>query len=96
MPAAPLELLARLKFLRGTWLDIFGYTAHRRRERALRDRYLRLIDEVLAAPGAMEEASALLSLPETVRGYEGIKDRSIAAAMADLKVGARVEAAPGA
>src|SRR5262249_40356908 len=45
--------LARLKFLRGTALDPFGYTAERKAERQLVCDYETLIDELLAklSPG---------------------------------------------
>jgi indolepyruvate ferredoxin oxidoreductase len=79
LPAWPLKILARLKFIRGTAFDIFGYTAHRRRERSLIDWYLRLIDDALASPGS--PARDLLNAPDSIRGYESIKDRSIAAAL---------------
>ncbi len=37
-----------MKCLRGTPLDIFGYAAHRRQERALIDWYRDLIEQVMA------------------------------------------------
>jgi indolepyruvate ferredoxin oxidoreductase len=82
MPATPLRVLARLKFLRGTPFDVFGYTAHRRRERGLIDWYIRLIEDVLTrlTPETVSEALELLSIPDSIRGYERIKDRSIDAA----------------
>jgi indolepyruvate ferredoxin oxidoreductase len=41
------RLLAKLKGLRGTAFDPFGYTAERREERALIREYEGLIDELL-------------------------------------------------
>src|SRR5258708_29667359 len=40
-------LLAKLKFLRGTALDPFGYTAERKAERQLVSDYEMLLDELL-------------------------------------------------
>jgi indolepyruvate ferredoxin oxidoreductase len=75
----PLRILARLKVLRGTPLDIFGMTAHRREERRLAEWYRKLIEDIIATltpetlPGALE----LAALPEQIRGYEQIKQESI-------------------
>ena len=68
-------VLAKLKSLRGTPLDLFGYTEERRRERALRERYLALVDELAASLRAdnREVALKLAQLPDQVRGYGHIK-----------------------
>ena len=42
------RVLAKLKGLRGTALDVFGRTAERRRERALIGEYETLVDELLS------------------------------------------------
>ena len=67
--------LARLKGLRGTPLDVFGYTQERRRERALRDRYLAFARELSASLELHNKAAALklAQLPEQVRGYGHVK-----------------------
>lgn len=84
---APLRLLARLKSLRGTAFDPFGYTAERKMERALIDWYEGLIEEMLARLPAQEPASllALARAPMDIRGYGPVKE----AAVAEVK--ARVE-----
>jgi len=71
----PLRMLSWLKVLRGTPLDIFGMTAHRREERSLAAWYRALVEEVIATqpPNALE----ILELPELIRGYEGLKEESI-------------------
>lgn len=71
--------LAKLKGLRGTALDVFGYTQERKDERQLIEDYLRLLDEVCANvnPDNQELAVQLLSLPEKIRGYGHVKDASI-------------------
>ena len=68
-------LLARLKSLRGTAFDPFGYTEERRRERALRDRYLDFT-QLLAAHLDADNKGAALTLaqwPEQIRGYGHVK-----------------------
>ncbi len=78
------KLLAPLRRLRGTPFDIFGYTAERRRERALIAEYERAIETLLA--GLDDEnhklAVEIASLPEHIRGYGHIKARSIEQAKA--------------
>ena len=76
-----LRILAALKPIRGTFLDVFGYTAHRRQERALIDWYCGLIEEVLSRPNS-ESARELACLPDQIRGYEKIKEESIRVAHA--------------
>lgn len=68
-------VLARLKGLRGSALDAFGYTEERRRERRLLADYEALLEEVLAGIGTRprEIAEALLALPDDVRGFGHVK-----------------------
>ena len=77
-----LVLLSRLKGLRGTRLDPFGYTEARRLERALVGWYCGLIEEVLLA--LTEESYGLAveiaELPDGIRGYEHVKEASAATA----------------
>jgi indolepyruvate ferredoxin oxidoreductase len=72
----PLKMLAALKGLRGGPFDIFGYAKHRRMERELIGWYRHLITQVVEQehPLALEIAA----LPEQIRGYEQIKEASIA------------------
>ncbi len=76
----PLKMLASMKGLRGTPLDIFGYSAHRREERALiawyRDLIAKLMDQLTEENAA--KAIEIASLPDQIRGYERIKEDSIA------------------
>jgi len=78
----PLRVLARMKGLRGTALDVFGYHPHRRRERALIGEYEALIDHVLAnlGPGNHAHAVELANIHGAIRGYDVVKEASIAAA----------------
>ena len=78
------RVLAKMKRLRGTALDIFGKTAERRMERQLITDYEALIDELLPHLAAHNHAIAvdLASIPEHIRGYGHVKDRHLVAAKA--------------
>lgn len=73
-------VLSKLKGLRGTALDVFGYGAHRRTERALIGEYEALIDTVLAGLNAdnLEAATELAATAQKVRGFDVVKDKAIA------------------
>ena len=76
----PLLMLKSMKGLRGTRLDVFGASAHRRQERALIGWYRSLIGEVMAraTPDNLAQALEIAALPDQIRGYEKIKEESIA------------------
>ena len=71
-----------MKGLRGTRLDIFGYSAERRLERTLIADYERLVDEIIAGLDQDRHGVAveLASLPEQIRGYGHIKTAHLATA----------------
>ena len=75
------KLLAKLKGLRGGALDLFGYSAERRTERALIDEYCTTLDEVLAQLTSNNHAIALelARLPEQIRGFGHVKARHLVA-----------------
>ena len=81
------RLLYAARWLRGTVLDIFGATRHRRLERALFDWYRELLYRAIdrldaeSAPLVVEAAK----LPDSIRGYEGVKERTIATAKTRAK-----------
>jgi indolepyruvate ferredoxin oxidoreductase len=79
------RFLARLKGLRGTALDIFGYTEERRTERKLIADYEAMLTEVLdgLTPDNHTVAVGLAAIPEKIRGFGHIKMRNLAAAKAD-------------
>jgi indolepyruvate ferredoxin oxidoreductase len=79
------RLLAKLKFLRGTALDPFGYSAERKTERALIRDYEVLLDEVLAklTPDNHHLAVGLAAIPEKIRGFGHVKQRHLKTAKAD-------------
>ena len=80
--AGAFRLLTRFKGLRGTPLDVFGYTEERRSERALIDSYRASIEEVIAALNAANHAAAieLARIPEQIKGYGHVKERHLLAA----------------
>ncbi len=73
------HVLAKMKCLRGTPLDVFGYAEHRRLERTLITDYERMIDEVLVGLTADNYAVAvqLAALPEQIRGFDTVKDGNV-------------------
>jgi indolepyruvate ferredoxin oxidoreductase len=74
--------VAMLKFLRGTPLDLFGYSDERREERAAIDAYKETILELLASLNQdnLELAVQIASIPENIRGYGHVKARHVASA----------------
>jgi len=90
-------LLAKLKGLRGTWLDIFGRTDERRMERALIGEYEQTVQSLLQGLTRENHAIAveIASLPESIRGYGHIKAKAVDAARRKRgELLARYEAAP--
>lgn len=73
------KLLARLKVLRGTRLDIAGCTAERKAERQLVVDYLGTIQAILRdlTPANHGIAVELAALPDRIRGYGHVKERNI-------------------
>jgi indolepyruvate ferredoxin oxidoreductase len=81
---AAFGMLAKMKFLRGTALDVFGYTAERRTERALIGDYRDTISGLLSKLSAdkLSQAVAIASIPEEIRGFGHVKERHLHAAKA--------------
>jgi indolepyruvate ferredoxin oxidoreductase len=77
-------VLAALRRTRGTWLDVFGKTPHRRAERQRIDDYERLIVSLLDDLNDENYGAAvqIASVPEMIRGYDSVKDESAQRAMA--------------
>jgi len=78
----PLKMLAAMKGLRGTSLDVFSWSAHRRMERELIGWYRGLIEQVLerVTEEILPKALEIAALPDQIRGYEHIKEENIARA----------------
>ena len=69
------NLLARLKFVRGTQLDLFGHSPERKQERQLITDYENDLAQLLKAITAdnYSTAIAIADLPEIVKGFGHIK-----------------------
>ena len=78
------QVLARLRRLRGTPLDLFGHTGERRRERQLVSDYQATVRRIIVdlRPDNLALAVEIAGLPEAIRGYGHVKGASMAAAKA--------------
>jgi indolepyruvate ferredoxin oxidoreductase len=76
--------LKRFKGLRGGALDLFGKTEERRHERQMIEDYIKELDGICAALNAGNHAAAvaLASVPDEIRGYGHVKEKSVAEANA--------------
>ena len=74
-----LRVLAKLKRLRGTKLDPFGWTAERRMERQLIVEYRKLIQTLLDGLNAdnVSQATEIAALALHIRGFGHVKDAAI-------------------
>jgi indolepyruvate ferredoxin oxidoreductase len=72
-------ILAKLRKLRGTPFDVFGYSAERRTERALIGEYEAVVEELLRGldAGRIALAAEIAAIPEFIRGYGHVKDRHL-------------------
>ncbi|MEK9795876.1 MAG: indolepyruvate ferredoxin oxidoreductase family protein [Alphaproteobacteria bacterium] len=79
------RVLAGLKFLRGTPLDILGRSAERKQERRLIAEYEAMVDELCNGLSARnhEIAIAIASVPEHIRGYGHVKEEHLEKAKAE-------------
>jgi indolepyruvate ferredoxin oxidoreductase len=71
-------VLSALRRMRGTPLDIFGKTKHRREERQRIEDYKRQILSLLSqlSDDNYDAAVRIVSIPEMIRGYDSVKDES--------------------
>ncbi|MGO4526067.1 indolepyruvate ferredoxin oxidoreductase family protein [Microvirga sp. 2MCAF35] len=93
------RVLAGLKPLRGTPLDVFGYTHERRTERQLIREFEGVIEEIVAKLNAGNHAAAvgLAGIPQKIRGFGHVKERNLKAAKteeADLLAKFRADQQP--
>ncbi|MEM5529185.1 indolepyruvate ferredoxin oxidoreductase family protein [Gammaproteobacteria bacterium AS21] len=73
------KLLAKMKFLRNTAFDPFGYTADRKKERALADDYLVLVNELLTQLNKQNYLLAVqvAQVAQDIRGFGHVKMKSV-------------------
>lgn len=76
------RILAKLRGLRGTAIDPFGWTAERRKERAWIDRYESLVLQLCDHLNTTNHSLALeiARIPEQIRGFGHVKERHWTAA----------------
>ena len=74
----PLRVLAGLRFVRGTAMDVFAYTSERRAERADLADYLADIDLIAArvTVESIDSAQQLANAPSKLKGYGHVRSRS--------------------
>jgi indolepyruvate ferredoxin oxidoreductase len=73
------RLLAGMRGLRGTVFDIFSYSADRRLERDLIAGYEKDVAYILSvlSPVNLPTAVEILSLPDRIRGFGPVKEKSV-------------------
>ena len=73
------SVLARMKGLRGTPFDVFGYTAERKEERELITEYQALLQELATSLDHhnLGIARQLAQLPEEIRGFGHVKEGNL-------------------
>jgi indolepyruvate ferredoxin oxidoreductase len=78
------RLLAKMRVLRGGFFDIFANSPDRKLERNLIAGYEKDVAHVLSvlSPLTLETAIEILSLPDRIRGYGPVKEKSVADAKA--------------
>jgi indolepyruvate ferredoxin oxidoreductase len=78
-------ILVRMKSLRGTPFDIFGYTEERRAERRLIEDYVALLAEIMRdlTPENHNLAVQLATVPDQIRGFGHIKEKNTVLAKAN-------------
>ena len=92
------RVLAGLRGLRGTAFDIFGHSADRKLERELIAGYEKDVATVLSvlSPLTLDTAIELLSLPDRIRGYGPVKEKSVRDAEGALRATGRRSRQPAA
>ena len=72
-------ILAKFRFLRGTFFDPFGHTEERRTERALIEQYCATITSLCSSLDInnLSLAAEIAHIPEEIRGYGHVKERHL-------------------
>ena len=76
------RVIARLRRVRGTPLDVFGYTAERRMERRLIAEFEETVERILVTlrPGNVDLAADVVEAYLDIRGFGPVKDEAVAKA----------------
>lgn len=77
--ALAFRMLASVRFLRGTQLDLFGYTQERKDERQLLRDYEQMVERLIesATSENLGAAVEIASVPDQIRGYGHVKEASL-------------------
>jgi indolepyruvate ferredoxin oxidoreductase len=91
------RLLAGLRRLRGTRLDLFGYTAERKMERRLIEDFERDVRDILVSldAGNVELAAGIVREYLEIRGYGPVKEQAAADARARIEAKLETFRRPG-
>jgi indolepyruvate ferredoxin oxidoreductase len=75
----PMKVLARMRFLRGTPFDLFGYSRERRIERGLIAWYEGLVEIIIAhiATAPIDRLLSIAAAPLNIRGFGPVKLSSV-------------------
>ncbi len=78
-----MRLLARLRGLRGTWLDPFARSADRREDHLVLSTYLQLVHHLLDGlrPDGLDAACEALSLADRIKGYGLVRHQHVQAVL---------------
>jgi len=73
------KILSKLKFLRGSKLDIFGYTNERKRERHLIQKIIYTIDSISEILNENNHSKIIefLDIPLSIKGYGHVKEKNM-------------------
>jgi indolepyruvate ferredoxin oxidoreductase len=73
------KFMSKLKSLRGTPFDVFGYTQERKTERALIQQYRQTVAALLPQLTLenLPKAVAIAAIPEDIRGFGHVKERHL-------------------
>jgi indolepyruvate ferredoxin oxidoreductase len=75
--ATAFRVLSRMKGLRGTWADVFAYSAERKMEVGLIDWFEDVLDRIGEGNLSQADALAVLRAPMDIRGYGPVKEKAI-------------------
>src|SRR5579859_3162259 len=80
-------IMAKMKVLRGSAFDIFGYSKERRTERSLIDEYEAGLARLTAGltPARLATALQIASIPQKIRGYGHVKEATLGPAKAEAE-----------